>query len=98
VCLLLLGSCRGISRSSRTNASYAGGLSGAAALIAAGHLLEAFLCALAASACVLLLTGAVTVSEIIKVKVSRTFAHYDQPHNGLQCHKCTDQRSLHHRI
>ena len=77
---------------------YAGGLSGAAVLITAGHLLEAFLCALAASVCVLLLTGAVTISELIKVRVSRTLARYDQPRNVLQCHKCADQRSLTHRI
>jgi len=50
---------------------HVGGLSGSAALISIGRLFEALLCAIFASACVLILTGASALAEYIKNKTSR---------------------------
>jgi hypothetical protein len=47
-----------------------GGLSGSAALISIGHLIEAFLCAIVASACVLILTGATALAQLVRLKVN----------------------------
>jgi hypothetical protein len=51
-----------------------GALSGAAAFLAEGQEWAAVQLALIATACVLILTGAVALAEIIKVKV-RQFVH-----------------------
>lgn len=47
-----------------------GGLSGSAALISIGHLIEALLCSIVASMCVLILTGATALAQFITLRVA----------------------------
>lgn len=56
-----------------------GGLSGSASFITSGQLVEALLCAIIASMCVLILTGAVGLSEIVKIKVKAFAARHGSP-------------------
>lgn len=55
-----------------------GGLSGAAAFLAEGHMAAALLLALVATACVLLLAGGDALAQIIGVKV-RQFVRKREP-------------------
>jgi hypothetical protein len=55
-----------------------GGLSGAAAYLAERQMGEAFELALVATACLLLLTGAVVLAEIAQVKVRQYVRKHEQ--------------------
>jgi hypothetical protein len=57
---------------------HTGGLSGSAAFIATGHLTTALLVAVVASACVLVLTAATLLSELVTVEVRRFIKKREQ--------------------
>ncbi|PYS21968.1 MAG: hypothetical protein DMF72_15225 [Acidobacteria bacterium] len=61
-----------------------GGLSGSASMISVGRLYEAFLCAVVASACILILTGATTLAEFIKMKLSAMSAKHHAAESDKQ--------------
>ena len=55
-------------------------LSGSAALISVGRLLEALSCAIVASVCVLLLSGAGALAQLIEAKISEWAARQSATH------------------
>ncbi|MCA1619166.1 MAG: hypothetical protein LC795_07620 [Acidobacteria bacterium] len=67
-----------------------GGLSGSAVLLAEQRALEAFEIALVATACVLILTGGLSLAEIGRVKVRQYVRKHEEPHSPDPPEKGTD--------
>ncbi len=68
---------------------HVGALSGSAALINVGRLLEALLSSLVASVCVLILIGSISLAQIIKMKVRAYVAKHA---NDIALPKSRSQR------
>jgi hypothetical protein len=70
---------------------HVGALSGSAALINVGRLLEALLSSLVASVCVLILIGSIGLAQIIKMKVMTYVAKHEARIALLKSHSHNEE-------